>query len=58
MTSIRNIKFTYIDNEYKIESTEFIPELEVENADYDTVIRSIQQHYPEYSQVKLLRFDI
>ena len=51
MKKILNVKFSYTT------ITETIPELTVENNDYDTVVKTIEKLNPKYRNVRLHYFE-
>ena len=55
---IRNVKYTYLDGKYKLGPyMDFYAELEVVDAGYDSVVRSICQLHPEYEEVRVMSFE-
>jgi hypothetical protein len=54
---IKNVKFTYIDNKYKLGPyLDFLDFLEVPSAGYDDIVKEILKSHPEYNNIKVMSF--
>jgi hypothetical protein len=54
---IKNVKYSFVDRKYKLGPyVDFFDELEVPSLDYDSIVKVIQDAYPEYEQVELMSY--
>lgn len=54
---IKNVKFSYKDNKYKLGPyIDFLEVLNVSSTDYDDIVRGIQKKHPEYENIKVMSF--
>jgi hypothetical protein len=54
---IKNVKYSFVDRKYKLGPyVDFFAELEVPSLDYDSIVKVIQDAYPEYEQVELMSY--
>lgn len=54
---IKDVKYSFVDRKYKLGPyVDFFAELEVPSLDYDSIVKVIQDAYPEYEQVELMSY--
>lgn len=54
---IKNVKYSFVDRKYKLGPyVDFFAELEVPSLDYDSIVKVIQDAYPDYEQVELMSY--
>jgi len=58
MIKVKNVKYTYRESKYSIESIDIFAQLSVQKADYDSVLDALVKKKPECKDIRIVSFTI